>query len=1028
MKMRGFHLGGPLGSRTKSGFSFGSGALLDAGYSPDSSHHSWKVGFLPERDEGTEGDWFVDNVNGHDDNAGNSVASAFATPEAAIRAASPGDTIRIRNISGKPYRVTIDPAGLSGSPAKRSVIAGYGFEKPVISGADLLTGAIQCTAADEIVVGGRYASIFKVENLPLNRIASGDPRAAFLFENGRRLIPAMLRLPNPQYPGSEYFVEDWLTASETITIGGDVKKVAGHRLPDLTNQFSKEQIENCDVVYHRAPNGSSRSKVAYFDPVMKAFILEDQSARYESNVKRDRFALVNLLPTMRRGQWGYADNGDGTCNIYFWPWDVSNVNVNVEYSARGRGVVLDGLDHFELRGLIVERTASSGSSANPNYAIAAVNDKLPRKKDIVLNNCCVRQTYRSGLDYAPVWLKNVDNPVVQNCMIEDAIGQFGVFFHSGHWKKIGMATGAIFDLNVVQRTDNSPVRSYGQQLSRFSRNFFLQCGNTAHANKGNTYVGGDKNLWAHNLWAGCDGYLTWQVASGQFIYMNYIPTIFWDDGRGVHDQNKSNDLSPATTNGTNGDSYFINNMVAPYKLGVRYNNSVNLGKDFETNVPFSVMNNIMHGATGTAKANMLLPGGVGSNVMTNGAKIVGSDRIVDYWDVYENVQTGNLSVKVSSPTRTANSSDISLMPGTDGPISFDLHWPDYDFAADLSGEPIDLRNPPVGPLIDPDKMPEFGPFWIDRPEITGKPIAGQALSVVGGYVHTYPFGSITYQWLRTKDPYAPPSDWEPIEGATGESHSYRGEDVGYYPALRSDLNGTACETVLATPIRAVGSIGEPILLTRYATSQSVSAGEWLETAAFKSNGNPILLVISNLNRTGKSNAASATLGSIGRNRGSGKKIRFEDDSLHSGEIQSHVALLDATPDGIVSIQYKSLTGSISTHLAVFEIEGVGGVSIGPEKGGVGVNSAKLNATTNSINQLVLYVLTRLDGDLKKNPIIWDGGERLLTANTNGSDKARDLSISIAFERASEPGHYERTVSYPIGRSMTSAAVTLSGKD
>lgn len=988
------------------------------------------TGFKADKDEGTDGDLFVDNVNGSDSNSGTSVSDAMATVSAALAIAKPGHVVKIRNAGGTKYRERI--AAPSGTAGNTIVLEGYGTEKPVITAAEPLTGAVACTVADEPVLGKNYASIYKVPGFAKEDIASGDPRAAFLFEGDKRLIPCMGRKPNPQYPHTERATKDWLDADETVTDGGDPNLVLGTRLPGFTDRFTAAQIENCDILFHRFPNRDARTTVASFDAASDTIYLSDQSWTAETNANKDKFILVNLLPQMRKGEWGFVDNG-ATVDLYFWPNDPLSVDNNIEYSRRSICVDGRGQSHLAFRSIICERSSAAGPRTDGRYAMTFGHVVgAPYATDVTLDNCWIRDTYRDGSSYAPVWVRNVNNFKMSNSTVSDAINQFGIQVQGPFWNKYeGAALGCVIDRNIVLRSDQSPVRLFGLENFMVVRNQFIDCGQAAHANKGNIYQGGHNGLWWHNYWWACSGYWTFQRSSAQFFGFNFIHGNTLDkDGRAIEDQNfdrtsKLTNLSPATGQGINGDSYFLNNMLVPWRNAATYANSLILGSKSEAAINFSVMNNILNG-TGFV-TEKLIANGIKTNVYTNGTPFDASDSLRPFGDVYQNTTIGDIAVKDNSPTLKAPSTAIDSLPGMDGSISLRSKFPDFDgFGMDIAGKPVDLSKPPVGPVNDPADLHRFDPIWIVRPKLTGAPTVGGSVTADDGYVMALGHTSRIYQWYLVEDVYDPRDDWTPIAGGDSATYSPVTSDVGKYLARRTTMDGVPTYSLMSAPVASSFPIGKPVSLLnpRAVDARKFAAGKWLETATLATSNKPLLVIVSTLNTAfGEIASLSITLGAEGRENGSGKELSVDPMAALRTRNQLSVATILEPGTGVQTIQVSSDDNWTNIHVTVLEVDGLAGIAVGSVTGGSKPTELSPAITTSMDNTLVLYALNRYDGT--GDPITWDGGTRLIEEPTGRGHPSNSLRVSYTYEQAASSGTYSKTASWSVTHgAATSFAIEL----
>lgn len=992
-----------------------------------------ETGFLADRDEGTDGDLFVDRVNGLPGNDGLTVATALSSVQASLDLAQPGDVVKIRNVDGSKYRESIVPP--SGSPGQRVTLSGYGTEKPVITAAEALTDAVACTQADEDVVGANYGQMYKVVGLAKTDIASDDPRAAFLFENDVPMRPCMGRRPNPQYPHTERATKDWLDADEMVTTGAAPNiLIEGHRKPSFTDRFTKAQLENCDILFHRYPNGDTRAEVLSFDEATKTIYFDqtgitDIRRTLESNPYKHRFILVNLLPMMRRGEWGFVDNG-ATVDIYFWPSDVGNVNVNIEYSRRGYCVDVTGKSHLNFKSVILERSSSAGDKNDGHYAFNAGNSvgASPYATDIELDNVWVRDTYRSESSYAPIWMRNVNNFKVSQSTVSDAVNQFGIQATGPFWNEYDSSpTGAWIDRCVVLRADQSPIRLYGLKDFIVSRGHYVNCGQAAHANKGNIYGGGHNGLWIHNYWWACPGYWTFQRSSGQFFVFNFIHGNTLDaDGRAIEDQNYDNttdipQLSPATGQGIIGDTYVLNNTVVPWRNAATYPTAVILGSLAEIWIEFASMNNIMNGAGYVAEK--LIPGGVKNNVHTQQAPYDLSDSLVPFDQVYEDLIKGDVAFRVDSPTLSLTGHAIDILPGTGGPVTLAGQFPAYDgFGLDIAGNPINFASPPVGAVANPANLHRFDPVWVVRPKLLNAPVVGGSVTADAGYIMAAGHTAMTYQWYLVDDVYDPREDWSPVGGADAAAYAPVAGDVGKYLARRTVMEGVDEWSLMTVPVVATYPVETPTVLHEYQNSTLGVTG-WTDTGTFTPTGKPLIVIFTTLNIPLAESTITATIGAPGRSLGTGSAVPVKAKvSIRTRNQQAFAFIADPGTDD-VSIQFESASGQNAVAVTVLQAGGLSDIILGEVVGDSASATLATKITSTSEYSGILHSVCRYDGDLTED-ITWAGASEIFQGNTGDAETSADLAFSLAYVQGAPIEEYAATASWTDDHTVTIVSIEL----
>lgn len=591
-----------------------------------------KFGFNPHLDEGTDGDWFVDGINGNDLNNGTSIQTAFKTIGKAVSVMSGGQVVRI---AAGTYREAVNLSSKGGTLLDPTVISGYGNQKPVITGADVITGWTQCTISDIAQVGQNYSNIYKVTIPTANIAGSGgtDPRGVFLHEDGKMMIIASERVLDPKYPMQESATSQFLIADVVNTSGGLITSLQKR---SVTDKYTKSQLEKANIWLHYYPNLNARSAIT-FDDVNHLIIPTNQSLQYESNSNKNRFSLVNILPNIALGEYGYITEGANT-TIYVWPKNIANLESRMEYSARTQGLIFgQTTSYVQCKNLIIKQTASPGVPSDTLYAISAGNTSGV-KNNLVFFNILIENTYRTDGGYGAISTYSVNNLVIKNVTVKNAINQFGISVS-------GDASGALVESIVVEGSGSAPLRIYNQvnMVAAFLRS--RDCGLTAHSNKSNAYLGCHNVLWYGVDFSGASGYLTWQDASAISIVNCYVPVNYLGaDGRAITDQNRRF-KSPAELQTLDSTGYILNNTVVPYKDALSLTNSLTLGADSDS--PVSISGIVGNGTTATVttlKAHLIATG--------KSIRIVGT---TNFNGIFTATSTGTYTFTISSNSTATDS-------------------------------------------------------------------------------------------------------------------------------------------------------------------------------------------------------------------------------------------------------------------------------------------------------------------------------------------------------------------------------------
>ena len=697
--------------------------VADAIINPPPSPESLFWGWDEELDLGTEGDYFVDAVNGSDSNNGTSAATAFATITKATTESAGGDTIRIMG-DGVKYRELIVPK--SGTALAYTKYLGYGTDKPIVTAANVLDNLVACTSADADIVGAdNWGSCFR-QTLSKSIFAEGGnqssthPRALNLHENDQRLYmcrewggadPLTTRLQTKTGFNKRFWSynnADWLTADEILTNGSNI--ITGYTLPAaITSKYTQVQIERGFALYYSNPNQNRFGEITAFDPATRNITVSNvDSATASTAPNRLTINLMNILPNIKQGEWGYVDNGDETVTVYVWPNNPANVAAGlIEYSRRAYGIDTTGKNYIQLEGLDVRQAAGIGTRDGACLTAYTVS----KETGLIVRNC---RFWKNSQDNqrAAVYVQNTDKVIFENNTVQDTMGSFGVFFQGG--SGVEQAEDLVFRRNRIEYTEQTGPRFYRQLRAVIAHNKMQFCGLAAHANKTNVYSWSNSILFWANVFIDCDGYMTHQATSDIFVSFNYVPATFSSNGitsRAYEDQSGSGGDSPTS----NTNSLFFNNSFLPHPIGTTLASVVNgfrVGRTQGNNAQnfFEVVNNYFHGAEPTLQAQCPVFN-FNLNTASDGA-YGANDQTAAIGDVFTDHLNGDFSVPALSPLRTANTTSLTgYIDDVLKPI-FGARFDDWNL--DPLGDAINPADPPMGCLANPDRYAELsGILYVD---------------------------------------------------------------------------------------------------------------------------------------------------------------------------------------------------------------------------------------------------------------------------------------------------------------------------
>src|SRR6056297_1121163 len=460
---------------------------------------------------GSEGDFYVDAATGDDGNAGTSTEAAFATiqaGESAARAAG-GGTVKVIGDRVK-YREKVEITS-SAAGAGQVMIEGYGTDKPILTGGEILPDLTPCVSADSAIVGSNWASIHKLENFAISNIGSvskspstvGDPMRLNLFEDDEQMLMCVGWTGGDL--GDKFWLGnagDWYTADSVLLNGSNqIQSVTNSA---VTDAFTAAQIENAHIFLFQSGTNNRLTKV---DSVSGTTITPvDQTVPYDAtNPNQDNFALVNLLPSLEQGQYGFKDNGDGTCNIYVWLNDSANASGGVEYCRRTYCVGAIDRGNWGMKGIDCRQVAGYGGETRDGAFIvsAYVNQAtFPANVDIEHNRFYGRFSVDGGA-FGALELQTTDNVKVHHNSIIRAQGAFGIYAAGVVGSPISSThaqEGLDIQRNYFERVAQATTRIFVNTLPVVAHNKTNICGLEAHANKGNCYEQCDRPLWWGNVY------------------------------------------------------------------------------------------------------------------------------------------------------------------------------------------------------------------------------------------------------------------------------------------------------------------------------------------------------------------------------------------------------------------------------------------------------------------------------------------------------------------------------------------------
>lgn len=644
---------------------------------------------------GTDGTFFVDAINGDNGNAGTSAGAAKATIGAALTAANSagGDqVIRVMG-DGVKYRETIDFSWTNASLTSLA-IKGYSTDRPIISGGESLTGWAACVSGDSAVVGANWASIYK-----LTVAKSSFPAAKYwrciLREGSTPLTICGIRRAGRTFP--DFFTDNIDQTIETDeTTGLTFGLRSGVWYDTITHtgtldSYTDTQLEQTTAVLHVFPNETRYGEV--ISVASSVLQLESLSVRPADGGANGAYALLNVLPTIQQGQWGYRDDGAGNVTFYVWPNDAANLTANMELAVRNEGMrIVRTLSNcpVEIEGINFEMFAGGGTrdqclqiTGNSGTTSLTGNTGLVKECKFSLFSFGPTST-GAGRAFDAKFVEQ--GITVQNVTIQDGIG-FGItttpsstlFLSDFRAKNI-----------LVEDVSQAGLRMFGIRDAVLQDCRAVRTSGGGHANLVNFYQGCD-NVVCQNFQGGItdatrayEGYGTNQSSSR--IYLLHCTFTLGSDGRGYVDQTVTGEVLPTV----GADSYMINCWVPhmPDRLAAADSGGITLTRDvhdwhcYNTITPALLKSS---GSTGTLTRK--------NNILTNStATGDASETLVSVAALHTDAANDDWSPASGSILNTKAGFDVESVIAT-----LEAAFPGEDFRRDARGDPWNPATPGVGP-------------------------------------------------------------------------------------------------------------------------------------------------------------------------------------------------------------------------------------------------------------------------------------------------------------------------------------------
>lgn len=627
-----------------------------------------RTGWVPSEDLGTTGNIFVDVLNGDDANPGTSTGSPKQTLQAAINAATAGQTVKAR--SG-----VYAPVTLKGGV----VVEGYGKEKPVISG-DLPTGTLtQCSSADVGVLG----PVLGVDGSPVWKFSVAtaglpiaDPAALALKEGGKPLYVATDRADTSNLLAYQDESSFHLADSFTLNGSNQITRITDASVINAT-KYAPGDLIGRDILLYHSPNVVSTVSITDADvsagwiDVSGLKVVEGNTSSPDPNDLR--WCLTNVPASLQAGQY-YAEVNGANFDVYLIPRSTAFLD-HITYCAASSVVSwpTSSANDIELRGFHV--TGATGDGFGEGALIYKGSTGI-NPTGAVVDNCLLTNALATGSGTAyGAWFRLMTGAKVRRITCYHS-GGFGVHFNGAAIDNRGVNNA--LELSWFDMTGMAAYRCYSQDKMAFVANAADRTGLVAHGNKSNGYEQVDGILWWGNRFTvRSNGYLTWQEANSPIVAFNMIPisSKYLNDERAIVDQQNSTAPPVAATTG-----YIINNSTPPQagNTGSQGHLAAAL-RNSNSDITLVIENNQLHGMT--APANIVTaPASVQANVITDlgwdgvkttvagdyttGGVITGNVTETTKASVWTDVDNEDYSAAAGSPLLTTATQDKTIWHAT----------------------------------------------------------------------------------------------------------------------------------------------------------------------------------------------------------------------------------------------------------------------------------------------------------------------------------------------------------------------------
>jgi hypothetical protein len=596
--------------------------------------------------------YYVDFTGGSDTNTGTSQISAWkhapgdsnATGNAGSVTLHPGDTVLFKG--GVVYRgsITIPASGASNNPITYRG-DGWGPEKAILDGSEIMTGWTKCASANDCSGNPNWANIYYAYT-PVGITATAF--TANLHENNEFLWLAQEPdLPDP-------FYRDQIAYYYTLPIGA----MQNTSLTDATifNQADASYWQNSSVMVWHQPNIVSTREILSFNPATHTITFADVEGGGVYTDRQTYYSIINSIHALdQAGEYYFhpVAEANGTHKIYLWPRDTSHLAQGIEISARNYGIDIEVNSYITVEGFVVQKYSGSDltSCGIGSYNVSGSKNIT----NIIVRNNYIRHDSHTSGGYGGVFLSSCDYCTVENNTIEENVLTTGIC--------VTGSDHAITRGNIIRRPGHTGMWYFGDTNSQIVNNTVEDVFGT-HGNGITIYLSCNNILVAWNKLINAGSGFTLQDSTNLYFYRNLVDAE--DGGSNVNEWGGTPPVA-------GGMIAFLNNTL------VRNNRNASLNIGGVTGINYIVKNNIIDGGGTDARSHNIYTGLRWDQEPGYGWYLAEGEFVqTDLSQIFEDGANGNFRLKAGSPAINNGTNISAYLPVTS--------FPDVDFNKDLDGK------------------------------------------------------------------------------------------------------------------------------------------------------------------------------------------------------------------------------------------------------------------------------------------------------------------------------------------------------